>query len=938
MIFNRFFRSKHLDPNPQVRIQAIAKLDKQLAAQKTVLHELAFNDPDAGVSLAALHKLDSFPLWYKMAETAKDERVQKKSQQVVEQLLFDESNTTLSEKEKRNFISQSKDLRLLEKCVLLPWIQADDALCRLILKRLDKPQLVEKILIDSPNESLQLALLNELSDESQSHKLLNKLSKKARSAKVRSAAYELSNQWQQRSLIPAAVEKDTRMVLAKLLALKDSTNLPHIQSQWQMLREQYAQQAAQFSYLSDVKAHEFSEKWQDLNRKLESVVARLQPEWEALAAEQALHARIDQQLAHSEQALGNIDAHLNAAGMSLAESDRQTLQADLQTHQRALQTLLSQAQMRPQVHMRISALLERLATKQASLDNLPAYQLCIDEAQRLLQQFSALNLPSDSSQLDAAQQYLREVKQQWREITARFTDNLPSSLVQAWQHQVRQWQQASKTLNDKINQDVLRCRNKLRAIDNLVSQGRFRLAIDLYGRVSQWYQALPEKQQTQLDKAFAKAKEQVEDLQDWQEYIAAPRKPALLNQAEQLVAEPLAIEQQAQAVKRLRQQWNSLGVIDNEADQALNLAFDTTLELAFAPCRAHYELQEQQRAANLEQKNTILQQLQRLAESSVHGKELSKQLNQIQQQWRNVGEVGHQQRQALNQQFHALLSPLKNKVQDMFANNAELKQHLITKAEKLLSQESLQDAVEEVKKLQQQWKAIEHAGHKVEEGLWTSFRAACDSVFAKRQAQQHAALQAANQHVQQVKTQLATSKEVLTRATNKAELDAFVEQVGKVTELLHNLPESVSDKEQQGLKRQIADIEELHKKRLSQLHQAQVQQQYQTLFHALEQWQDKDSLPVEVNELANHWQQAFNASVSIHSRHTLTIMLELCLDKASPNSDQAKRQAIQMQMMAAKLQDGELPSADELLKQWIACGPVSKTEQGYLARIQGLFV
>jgi DNA repair protein SbcC/Rad50 len=109
MIFNRFFRSKHLDPNPQVRIKAIEKLNTTLSSEKTVLHELAFNDPDASVSLAALHKLDSFTLWYKMSEIGKDERVLKKSQQIVEQMLFDETNVGLNEKDKLSFIRQCND-------------------------------------------------------------------------------------------------------------------------------------------------------------------------------------------------------------------------------------------------------------------------------------------------------------------------------------------------------------------------------------------------------------------------------------------------------------------------------------------------------------------------------------------------------------------------------------------------------------------------------------------------------------------------------------------------------------------------------------------------------------------------------------------------------------------------------------------------------------
>ncbi|MFT5838687.1 MAG: exonuclease SbcC, partial [Flavobacteriales bacterium] len=95
MIFKHLFRSKHQNPDPQVRIQAIENLNKQDPQQKSVLHELAFNDADVGVSLAALQKLDSFVLWYKMSQIAKNDRVQKKSQQFVENSLLDGQNKAL---------------------------------------------------------------------------------------------------------------------------------------------------------------------------------------------------------------------------------------------------------------------------------------------------------------------------------------------------------------------------------------------------------------------------------------------------------------------------------------------------------------------------------------------------------------------------------------------------------------------------------------------------------------------------------------------------------------------------------------------------------------------------------------------------------------------------------------------------------------------------
>jgi hypothetical protein len=56
MIFDRFFKAKYLNSDPQVRLAAIATLSVDKPADKQVLHELAFNDSQASVSLAALDK------------------------------------------------------------------------------------------------------------------------------------------------------------------------------------------------------------------------------------------------------------------------------------------------------------------------------------------------------------------------------------------------------------------------------------------------------------------------------------------------------------------------------------------------------------------------------------------------------------------------------------------------------------------------------------------------------------------------------------------------------------------------------------------------------------------------------------------------------------------------------------------------------------------
>ena len=90
MIFSRIFAPSHQSPKPEKRMQAIESLSPEKAQEKTILHELAFNDEDANVSLAALEKLNSFVLWLKMSQIAKQSRVKKAAEKKVNAALLGE--------------------------------------------------------------------------------------------------------------------------------------------------------------------------------------------------------------------------------------------------------------------------------------------------------------------------------------------------------------------------------------------------------------------------------------------------------------------------------------------------------------------------------------------------------------------------------------------------------------------------------------------------------------------------------------------------------------------------------------------------------------------------------------------------------------------------------------------------------------------------------
>lgn len=934
MIFNRFFRSKHLDPNPHIRIKAIEKLNHELNEEKSVLHELAFNDPDAGVSLAALHKLNNFTLWYKMSEIGKDERVIKKSLQIVEKVLFDEQDQTLSDKEKRSFISQCKDHKLLEKLVLLPWVQQDIKLTKGILEKLSKPLILEKLLLETTNSELQLDLLESLNDEPTNRKLLNKLSKKIQIEKIQVKVAALLSEWQALEQLPISIEKDTRMVLSRLLALKDNSDLAHIKEQHQQLKTQYQSLSKNFGCLNEAKKSEIEHKWQELNGKLNAVIEKLSPAWEAQQAAFEQKQQVATLLIEGEKILANTANLLNHKMTELSSQEVEEMGNVLnRLYDQVQQQLSHLSSAQDQSKKELLSIVGRIHGCQETLSNLPAFMLCLGQSAELLSQVSELALPSDLSQLDAAEQYFKEIKQQWLSITHRFSKNLPLELVQQWHQVTTRWQGALKQLNKQVSDDLMRCRNKLRTIEGLVNQGRYRLAIEIFSKVIDWYGNLPEKQQGMLEKNYIHVKQQIENLKDWQEYIAAPRKPALLNDAQRLVDFPLSVEEQATAIKTLRQQWKSLGVIESESDQALNQAFDETIEKAFAPCRAHYEQQQKQREQNLVEKKELLMQLATLLESEDGIALVAKKIRTLQQRWRNIGEVEFNLRKELEEQFQQHLQPLRTKVNAFYLDNAEQKASLVTKAQKCCEMESVEEAIVKIKQLQTEWKNIEHAGRKAEAELWPAFKLAGDAVFAKRQEQNIQDQLALKQHVADVSERLNVLNGALSLANDRAGLESVLIDRAEVLHVVATLP----DKDQTFFKRQLVKIEQHVTEKLLALESNQARQVYANLFATIALWKESAQIPDMVGELPNSWQQAFQKSNVGMNRHELTISMEIISNQESPQSDASKRQNLQMLLMAKKLQDGQVDSLDELLKQWLSCGPLNDSEQDLLERVKRLF-
>ena len=251
--------------------------------------------------------------------------------------------------------------------------------------------------------------------------------------------------------------------------------------------------------------------------------------------------------------------------------------------------------------------------------------------------------------------------------------------------------------------------------------------------------ALPAAAARGFNAELAEVAARMRELRDWRDFAELPRREALCEQMEALAEAPLAVPEQSEAVKGLRQQWNDLGVADTRKVWQLKKRFDKAAEVAFQPCRDHFKEQAAQRTFNLQQRQAIVAALERFLadndwqQADWHGVE--QVLRQARAEWRQYHPVDHKAGRPLANRFEAVAGEIHGLIKAERERNIAHKEALV--AEAVAVRESGQTATDKanaMKALQQRWKDVGPTPHKVGQRLWKQFRAECDVVFEARNA------------------------------------------------------------------------------------------------------------------------------------------------------------------------------------------------------------
>lgn len=897
MIFKRWFTPKWQHKDAAVRQQAIASLNVD-AQHKEILHELAFNDGHEAVRRAALEKLNEFSLWWQASKQDSAERLKQYAENQLVQMVLE---NRISAPLKRQFIEECHRSSILEKFALC---EVDADLRFSLVMRLKKTELVianlQEDLLTLEQKRQLLVLITE-------QKQLEKLSKQLAEPLASELKLRLQ-ELQQLKDKPVQVRKVINLLLAKLNSVRERGDLAQMQQKWQQYQQEWDAAQSDISLLDD--AAELVQKFNKIKLLTEAAWAPLIQEQQQQLAQQQKLTELKQQKHQFETELQALQQELSQLMSEGRLDETDTLAAKVGT----IGQMVSESEQTAAVK---SSLQKTIHAFERQLQQLPAQAEQLFKLTRLLADWSSAVLPIDLVQFQQVEANYQQWQQDWNRGRKILGALLPDSLAQAQQQLQTQWLSVMTDFAEQSDKNLRSVRSKLAEFRRLYEAGRYKVLFGLFKGIQQNYAELPQTQQQQLAKEYQVAQQQLQQLNELQNYIATPRKQQLVSEMQVLAAATdVDPPQRAEQVKLARATWQTLGRADEALEQELNLAFNLACEQAFAPCRDYFAAQDEQRKQNALIKQQILADLASLLEQPLD-KGFDSQLTRLQKNWRESGPTESAIYKELSSEFKALVDQLKARVRSQHEQNLAEKLQLVDKA-KLLLEQSVDEAVAGAKKLQQDWKQIGFAG-KTDQQLWSQFRSVCDQIFANKAA-------AKLQQEQQWSEQQQQAQDDYNLIAGQAALAGTAAELYAVQGVLNALQLPSKSALAQQKQQLLAELQQ--KQHL--VEQSSVNAIYQQLFDALlKPAVTAETLPARFRE------DFAKGNESQLTRAQLTTAIELISGTDCVAADKTQ---VQLQLLSDKHNSGQSLTVESLLKRWLSFGAIKTEELVLVQRLRQVFV
>ena len=224
------------------------------------------------------------------------------------------------------------------------------------------------------------------------------------------------------------------------------------------------------------------------------------------------------------------------------------------------------------------------------------------------------------------------------------------------------------------------------------------------------------------------------------------RKQAILEQMKTLAeGETDGVMANLQKMRDLQAEWKTIGPVPATHAQEIRKAYQQYQEEFYDLVKINIELRDLDFKKNLELKTLLCEAAERL-QNNDNIVEASRALQQLHDEWAEIGPVARELREDLWNRFKAASTAINKKHQEYFdrlhakeQENLEAKRAIIEQLKQLIPAEEVnwtvkqwEEATEKVHELQNAWRKIGFAPKKHNQSVYDEYRTECDRFFAAK--------------------------------------------------------------------------------------------------------------------------------------------------------------------------------------------------------------
>ena len=406
-----------------------------------------------------------------------------------------------------------------------------------------------------------------------------------------------------------------------------------------------------------------------------------------------------------------------------------------------------------------------------------ANQLVLKGADILQEERSAESEETDACRQDRAAKTLAENSQKLSAALkqlkwpAAYGELRVATELQA---QLTDWRkmQAASAAERKEKLDLLH--KKISSIFRFSRAGNLARAKQFCQRVEKGLRQFEGKELAALEERFEEARKTLGDMGDWKNFATEPKYVELCEAMELLASSKLHPDKLSNEMKGLQQQWKKLG--NSDISDSYWPRFKEAADKVYQPCADFFDKRHALRKTHLEQRQQYVVQMRELFEATDWDnnpdyKAVQSSLRSISDLFAAIKDVERGAGEKQWKQFKKFKDQVTAKLDVVYEANIRLKHQLIEQAEALAEAEAKEENLAKLKSLQTSWKQVGITKRNQDQKAWTKFKKQGDLVFKKVQELRHGQKEKTDQQVNAYRDIIKDIQQLARTAKNLAEAD-----------------------------------------------------------------------------------------------------------------------------------------------------------------------